>query len=685
MRGLVGYLEFRRPGRHFWSTLLAAGSLILIIVALAFQGAGAEEPSNEHFEERWARTDYPVANGNVSRTWMWSPEAFTGELTEPYAQSPNGERQVQYFDKARMEITYPDADVDSLWYVTNGLLVNELINGHIQVGDNEFEPSVPADVPVAGDPDDTLGPTYATFTDLLDAEPAAEGSVYQTRLSRDGTLTVDQALGEYNIQAAVLDEETNHRIAQPFWDLMNATGTVYEDGQFIEGPLFRNQIYATGRPVTEAYWASSKVDGVVKDVLVQCFERRCMTYTPSNEATWQVEAGNVGLHYYHWRYDTNVAPPATEPPTEPPTETEEPAEGVSVVVNAMVDCDNDGQVDGDAVPVGEVGPCGPLTGGEVTTVSNGAPGSANELQAITMTNAIGGTFNLTFFHPTAGPILITSIPYDVPAGELGVTISNAFAAEGVGLDAPTATGGPLNGLDEDSEILDCDEEDATCIEFLFDNGNLLGQNVPQVQIATFFTFPEEEEPIDSEAVTLVNGGGDAEVQTISPNSATGGTFDISIQHPTAGAISVTIPFNATSAQAETLIRQAFDEKEVAADAPEVIGGPANTNDLTIQFVNGAMAGVNIDQIVINNDDLTTTAESSEVLVLDDENDVVETWLVDENGQATGELPAGESFNFQLHYREDSGQNGNVFSGLTEITDPMDEIDLTVILLYPSAD
>jgi hypothetical protein len=47
-----------------------------------------------------------------------------------------------------------------------------------------------------------------------------------------------------------------------------------------------------------------KVDGRYKDVLVQCFERRCLTYTPTNPDGWKVEAGNVGQHYYAWRYQS---------------------------------------------------------------------------------------------------------------------------------------------------------------------------------------------------------------------------------------------------------------------------------------------------------------------------------------------------------------------------------------------
>ncbi len=47
---------------------------------------------------------------------------------------------------------------------------------------------------------------------------------------------------------------------------------------------------------------------------MQCFERRCLTYTPSNATGWQVEAGNVGRHYYTWRY--GQLPRTDQPPSE---------------------------------------------------------------------------------------------------------------------------------------------------------------------------------------------------------------------------------------------------------------------------------------------------------------------------------------------------------------------------------
>ena len=92
---------------------------------------------------------------------------------------------------------------------------------------------------------------------------------------------------------------------------MNAEGLVEENGQLVTARLFPDPFYGTGLAITEPYWTTVRVGGTPQDVLVQCFERRCLTYTPGNAPTWQVEAGNVGQHYYHWRYDqqSNRVPP----------------------------------------------------------------------------------------------------------------------------------------------------------------------------------------------------------------------------------------------------------------------------------------------------------------------------------------------------------------------------------------
>jgi hypothetical protein len=249
---------------------------------------------------------------------MWGPEGNTGLLVEPYAESPGGERTVQYFDKSRMEITHPDGDPISIWYVTNGLLVVELITGQMQMGDNLFEQREPADLPVAGDLGDVEGPTYVTFAGLLDAAPAQIGDLYTNRLSRSGQVTSDPGLAAQGVTAAYVDEITQHTVAAPFWAFMNSTGLVYQNGQYVEDLLFQSPVFATGRPISEAYWAEVLIAGVPADVLMQCFERRCLTYNPSNSEGWQVEAGNVGIHYYEWRYGSGQDPePVNPPPGDP--------------------------------------------------------------------------------------------------------------------------------------------------------------------------------------------------------------------------------------------------------------------------------------------------------------------------------------------------------------------------------
>ena len=83
---------------------------------------------------------------------------------------------------------------------------------------------------------------------------------------------------------------------------MNSSGTCLANGSIPITASSRIAFYATGYPLTEAYWTDVLVGGVQKQVLVQVFERRVLTYTPSNSDGWKVEAGNVGQHYYTWRY-----------------------------------------------------------------------------------------------------------------------------------------------------------------------------------------------------------------------------------------------------------------------------------------------------------------------------------------------------------------------------------------------
>jgi hypothetical protein len=261
----------------------------------------AASPADDAFFATWARTDLPVATGRVSRTWMWGPEPFTEGMYEPYFDSRNGVRLVQYFDKTRMELNTRERP-DSPWYVTNGLLAKELVTGQRQLGDALLVDYGPAAINVAGDADDPTGPTYASFSGLLRAPAYQLGHVITETIDRSGTVGNDPGLAALGVTAAYYVPETRHTVASVFWDFMRSRGLVVVDGLEREAALFPDPFYATGLPLTEAYWTTVRVAGTPQRVLIQVFERRVLTYTPDNPRGWQVEAGNVGQHYYAWHY-----------------------------------------------------------------------------------------------------------------------------------------------------------------------------------------------------------------------------------------------------------------------------------------------------------------------------------------------------------------------------------------------
>ncbi len=222
-------------------------------------------------------------------------------VIEPYAEAPGGYRSVQYFDKSRME-DYSWSGALPPWDVSNGLLAKELMTGQMQVGDNQFEQRSIAQVNVAGDANDPTGPTYASFTNTVNLPAQPVGTLLAQRIDRSGLIANDPSLAGQGITIGMVDEVTNHGIAGPFWDFMNSSGTVYESGQYVYDTMFENPYFATGRPITEPYWANVVLAGTPQLVLIQCFERRCLTFTPANDLQWQVEMGNIGQHYYIWRY-----------------------------------------------------------------------------------------------------------------------------------------------------------------------------------------------------------------------------------------------------------------------------------------------------------------------------------------------------------------------------------------------
>jgi nitrous oxidase accessory protein NosD len=312
--------------------LVVISALVAITVApLIAQGqSGQYELSHPDFVDVWDRTDLPVQQGQVNRTWMWGPGANTPLLQEAYAEAEGGTRTVQYTDKSRMELPVHDVPPDSDWFITQGLLATELMTGNLQLGDATFEQHPPADIYVAGDPANNQSPTYAQMGELIDRPTRTGGNVITEVLTSDGAIENDPFLDMFGVWDAYYVDATGNHIASVFWDFMNSTGTVYENGQFVEGDVFTNPFYAIGFPITDAFWGNVTVAGQPQEVLIQCFERRCLTFAPLNDPGWEVESGNIGQHYYDWRYEhisdpvndgtTDDTPPPSSDDTPPSTD-----------------------------------------------------------------------------------------------------------------------------------------------------------------------------------------------------------------------------------------------------------------------------------------------------------------------------------------------------------------------------
>jgi hypothetical protein len=306
------------------SKLAGLGLLALLLTTFLtsmgnLPAASAEDFASPDFRFVWNRTDKLVQDGAATRTYLWGPAPFTGAVWEEYDGAPGGKRLVQYFDKSRMEITNPNGNKLSPYYVTNGLLARELMSGRMQVGDNRFIQREPYDKGVAGDADDTTGPTYKALNGLTAPTADDTGILVAASVNRNGEVRYD--VGDYGkrhqVRNAHYEASTGHNIASPFWYFLNQSELIGTgQGSLVIGRLFDPVYYATGLPITEPYWARVKVGGVTKEVLVQAFERRILTFTPTNPAAYLIEMGNVGRHYYDWRYNSGSSTPPPPPPSQ---------------------------------------------------------------------------------------------------------------------------------------------------------------------------------------------------------------------------------------------------------------------------------------------------------------------------------------------------------------------------------
>src|SRR5688572_18530376 len=297
---LVAALLFALLSSH--SSLLTPQSTLA-----AHQGQAFAHPG---FKAAWDRTDGLVASQAAKRPWVWGPVPGRA-LQEQFAGLPGNSHLVQYFDKGRMELNNPNGNPNDPFYVTNGLLTVDLISGFLQTGATQFERRSPAAIPLASDADDPSAPTYQSFNGVSSIPGAvgnrrAESKVSQivrTAIDRQGvTQPWPQDHPDYGVRIAHYEPVTGHNVPDVFWEYLNQQSDIIQGGQAVKGPLFFPWFGVSGYPISEPYWAYVKVAGRYTDVLIQAFERRVLTYVPHLPSPFKVQMGNIGQHYFEWRY-----------------------------------------------------------------------------------------------------------------------------------------------------------------------------------------------------------------------------------------------------------------------------------------------------------------------------------------------------------------------------------------------
>jgi hypothetical protein len=292
-------------------------SALILLLGLALSVFGEAVPvradaangfANDAFQTAWQALDGPVASGQAARPYLWGP-AGGAVLDEPYKESKGGKRQVQYFAKGRMELTYADTQPD---FTGNGRLVVELVTGRLQVGENSYLQFAPDEAPVAGGnlfATNPGAPSYRAFQSLLLPNRSQVGLNVTSVLTipeGEGYLLGFYSLARDNALATLVKNqvyvaESGHNIPDVFWSYLN-------QGDSNGIPLFNWQTLF-GLPLTDAYWAKVRgAAGEPQDILVQLFERRTLLYNPAAAPGFQVESGDVGADYYRWRYQLPELP-----------------------------------------------------------------------------------------------------------------------------------------------------------------------------------------------------------------------------------------------------------------------------------------------------------------------------------------------------------------------------------------
>ena len=129
-----------------------------------------------------------------------------------------------------MEINDPNADPNTQWFVTNGLLTIELISGQMQIGNNAFVNRYSANIPISGDFDDANAPTYAAFQGVSNTrkgdhpQPDKRNQFATNTINKAGQVGDDPSKASADTKIDYYEPGTKHNIPHAFWTFLNASG-----------------------------------------------------------------------------------------------------------------------------------------------------------------------------------------------------------------------------------------------------------------------------------------------------------------------------------------------------------------------------------------------------------------------------------------------------------------------------
>src|SRR2546423_14878287 len=92
--------------------------------------------------------------------------------------------------------------------------------------------------------------------------PDRMGQPVTATINHSGTVGNDPGMTSMTgTKIAYFDSITKHNIPGVFWDFLNSKGPVIVNGQQSIAQLSDPWFYASGRPISEAYWTKATIAG----------------------------------------------------------------------------------------------------------------------------------------------------------------------------------------------------------------------------------------------------------------------------------------------------------------------------------------------------------------------------------------------------------------------------------------